>query len=93
MDNNKIRKAVNIILLLAVWVSGFFVVTVQDQTRQYFVKLQTAEKQKIEMDQEFARLKLEQAKLANHKLIKVAAEHQNLKPPTAENTVMAVRPK
>ncbi|STZ76928.1 cell division protein FtsL [Bergeriella denitrificans] len=81
----------NIILLLAAFASGFFVVTVQDQSRRYFIELDKAQKQEIQLDQDFARLKLEQARLANHKLIKVAAEKQRLRPPSAHNTIMVER--
>lgn len=71
--------------------TGFGVVTVQDETRQYFIQLQNAEKQKIKLNQDFAKLKLEQARLANHKLIKVAAEKQHLQPPSSSNTVIVER--
>jgi cell division protein FtsL len=37
-----------------------------------------AQKREIQLEQDYARLKLEQARLANHKLIKVAAEKQHL---------------
>ena len=40
------------------------------------------------MEQDYARLKLDQAKLANHQLIKAAAEKQNLRPPSALDTKM-----
>ncbi|QEY23720.1 cell division protein FtsL [Neisseria animalis] len=83
----------NIILLLAAFVSGFFVVTVQNQSRQHFIELDKAQKQEIKLEEDFSRLKLEQARLANHKLIKVAAEKQKLKPPAAHNTVMVERGK
>lgn len=83
----------NVILLIAVFVSGIAVVTVQDQSRQHFIVLDKAQKQEIQLDQDYARLKLEQARLANHKLIKVAAERQHLQPPTAHNTVMVERGK
>lgn len=92
-SENRSMNIINVALLLVVFASGIGVVTVQDLTRQYFIQLQNAEKQKIKLDQDYARLKLEQAKLANHKLIKVAAEKQNLQPPRAENTVMVERRK
>ncbi|MCP1660300.1 cell division protein FtsL [Neisseria perflava] len=83
----------NIILLLAALASGFAVVTVQDESRQHYIALDKAQKQEIKLDQDYARLKLEQARLANHKLIKVAAEKQRLQPPSANNTVMIERKK
>ncbi|MCP1771537.1 cell division protein FtsL [Neisseria perflava] len=83
----------NIILLLAALASGFAVVTVQDESRQHYIALDKAQKQEIKLDQDYARLKLEQARLANHKLIKVVAEKQRLQPPSANNTVMIERKK
>ena len=59
----------------------------------HFIALDKAQKQEIKLDQDYARLKLYQARLANHKLIKVAAEKQHLKPPGADNTVMVERKK
>ena len=44
--------------------------------------------QEIQLEQDYARLKLDQAKLANHQLIKAAAEKQNLRPPGALDTKM-----
>ena len=76
----------NILLLVLVSVSAFAVVTVQDQSRLHFIALDKAQKQEIKLDQDYARLKLDQ-------LIKVAAEKQRLKPPGADNTVMVERKK
>lgn len=78
----------NVILLVAASTSGFAVVTVQDQARRNYMVLDKAQKQEIKLEQDYARLKLGQAKLSNHKLIKVAAEKQRLQPPSAYNTVM-----
>ncbi|HFC8500994.1 MAG: cell division protein FtsL [Neisseria sp.] len=78
----------NVILLVAASASGFAVVTVQDQARRNYMVLDKAQKQEIKLEQDYARLKLGQAKLSNHKLIKVAAEKQRLQPPSAHNTVM-----
>ena len=76
----------NVVLLVLSLASGLAVVTVQNQSRQYYIALDKAEKIKISLDQDYARLKLEQARLANHKLIKAAAEAQKLRAPSAENT-------
>ncbi|WP_416191393.1 cell division protein FtsL [Neisseria sp. CCUG12390] len=81
----------NTILLVAVFLTGMAVVTIQDKSRQHFIALDKAQKQQIKLEQDYARLKLEQARLANHKLIKVAAEKQNLQPPASGNTVMVER--
>ena len=78
---------------MMVLASGFWVVYEQDHSRQSFMALDKAQKQEIKLDQDYARLKLNQARLANHKLIKVAAEKQNLQPPSAYNTIMVERKK
>ena len=78
---------------MMVLASGFWVVHEQDRSRQSFMALDKAQKQEIKLDQDYARLKLNQARLANHKLIKVAAEKQNLQPPSAYNTIMVERKK
>lgn len=76
----------NILLLALALVSGLSVVTVQNQSRQYYIELDKAQKEKVKLEQEYARLKFEQAKLANHKLIKEAAREQNLRPPSSADT-------
>lgn len=78
----------NVLLLILTLLTGLGVVTVEDQSRQYYIELDRAEKHEVELDQDYARLKLEQAKLANHKLIKAAAERQNLHPPGNADTQM-----
>ena len=80
----------NILLLVLVTVSAFAVVFKQNQSRLHFIELDKAQ---IQLEQDYARLKLEQARLANHKLIKVAAEKQHLLPPGAHNTAMLERKK
>ncbi|MCS4533994.1 MULTISPECIES: cell division protein FtsL [Neisseria] len=78
----------NVLLLVLALLSGLAVVTVQDQSRQYYISLDKAEKQEIQLEHDYARLKLEQAKLSNHKLIRQAAERQQLHPPGASDTRM-----
>ncbi|OSI07945.1 MULTISPECIES: cell division protein FtsL [Neisseria] len=78
----------NVILLVLALLSGLAVVTVQDQSRQYYISLDKAQKHEIQLEQDYARLKLEQAKLSNHKLIKEAAQKQKLQPPSAADTRM-----
>ncbi|WP_107928473.1 cell division protein FtsL [Neisseria animaloris] len=78
----------NVILLVLALLSGLAVVTVQDQSRQYYISLDKAQKHEIQLEQDYARLKLEQAKLSNHKLIKEAAQKQKLQPPSATDTRM-----
>lgn len=81
-DMNKL----NMILLALALASGLAVVTVQNQSRQYYIELDKAQKEKVSLEQDYARLKFEQAKRANHKLIKTAAQEQNLRPPKQEDT-------
>lgn len=88
---NKMNKIINIVLLLAVTGTGFSVVTVRNELSQNFIELDKAQKQESQLEQDYARLKLEQARLANHKLVKMAAEKQELQPPTSANTVMVER--
>ena len=78
----------NILLLIVTLLTGLGVVTVEDQSRQYYIELDRAEKHEVELDQDYARLKLEQAKLANHQLIQAAAKQQNLHPPGNTDTKM-----
>ncbi|MBF0804320.1 MULTISPECIES: cell division protein FtsL [unclassified Neisseria] len=78
----------NVILLAAALLSGLAVVTVQDRSRQYYISLDKAEKHEVRLEQDYARLKLEQAKLSNHALIKEAAERQRLHPPGVSDTRM-----
>lgn len=78
----------NVILLVVALLSGLAVVTVQDRSRQYYISLDKAEKHEVRLEQDYARLKLEQAKLSNHTLIKEAAGRQRLQPPGASDTRM-----
>jgi len=78
----------NILLLVLVTVSAFAVVFKQNQSRLHFIELDKAQKREIQLEQDYARLKLEQARLAN-----LAAEKQHLLPPGAHNTAMLERKK
>lgn len=78
----------NVILLAVALLSGLAVVTVQNQSRQYYISLDKAEKQEVQLEQDYARLKLDQAKLSNHQLIKRAAERQSLHFPEMSETRM-----
>lgn len=77
---------INLILLPLAFVSGLAAVTVQNQSREYFIALDKAQKQEIKLEQDFARLKLAQAGLASHQRIIAAAAKNRLKPPSAANT-------
>ncbi len=78
----------NVVLLAVALLSGLAVVTVQDQSRQHFISLDKAEKQEVQLEQDYARLKLDQARLSNHQLIKNAAERQSLHAPEMTETRM-----
>jgi cell division protein FtsL len=78
----------NVVLLLLALASGMAVITVQDQSREHFIALTNAQKQQTQLNDDFSRLKLEQAKLANHTLIQQAAVQQQLQPPTLADTRM-----
>ncbi|WP_274585721.1 cell division protein FtsL [Neisseria leonii] len=77
---------VNIILLAVAFASAMTVVTVKNQTRLRFSELDRAQKAEIQLEQDYARLQLAQAKLANTRLIKAAAKRQKLQPPIAADT-------
>lgn len=76
----------NVILLVLAFMSGLAAVTVQNQSRADFIELDRANREEEQLEQEYARLKLAQAKLANHQLIKVAAEKQKMKLPELDET-------
>lgn len=78
----------NFFLLPAVCVSAFLVVIQQNQYRLNFTALYKAKKQEIALEQNYAQLRLQQARLANHEAIRSAAEKQNLRPPVSGNTFM-----
>lgn len=77
----------NFFLLLAVCVSAFSVVMQQNQYRLNFTALDKAKKQEIALEQDYAQMRVQQARLANHEAIR-AAEKQNLHPPVSGNTFM-----
>lgn len=66
----------NFLLLLAVCVSAFSVVMQQNQYRLNFTALDKAKKQEIALEQDYAQMRLQQARLANHEAIRAAAENK-----------------
>lgn len=76
----------NVILLVLALATGLVVVTVQDQARTHHIALYNAQKQQSLLEEQFSKLKLEQAKRASHQLIQEAAARQRLSPPHLENT-------
>lgn len=73
---------INVILLVLALGSGFAVITVQNQSSQYHIELDKADKQRVMLDQEYERMRLAQAQAANLQLIKNAAESQLLRAPS-----------
>ncbi len=67
-------------------VSAFSVVMQQNQYRLNFTALDKAKKQEIALEQDYAQMRLQQARLANHEAISTAAEKQNLHPLFSGNT-------
>lgn len=78
----------NVLLLPLVVLSGMATITVQDRSREHFIALSNAQKQQAQLEDDYSRLKLAQAKLANHELIQQAAVVQQLQPPTLAATKM-----
>ncbi len=78
----------NTLLLVLALASGLAVVTVQERSREYYSALNRAQQEETTLEDDFSRLKLEQAKLANHQLIQQAATQQRLQPPDLAQTKM-----
>ncbi|SPY31990.1 cell division protein FtsL-related protein [Neisseria gonorrhoeae] len=71
----------NFFLLLAVCVSAFSVVMQQNQYRLNFTALDKAKKQEIALEQDYAQMRVQQARLANHEAIRGGG--RKTKPPSA----------
>lgn len=76
-------------LLVAVLVNYVFF---QNETRKLFAATQSIEKQKLELNAEWARLQLEKSTLvANNRIEQVAREQLNMKLPEDEQVLVIVR--
>lgn len=76
----------NIVLFVLVVLSALAVVSVQDDSRESFIALEKEHQRQADLEEEYRRLQWQQAQLANHDLIKAAAQKQQLQPPTMQNT-------
>ncbi len=64
----------------------------QNETRKLFAATQSIEKQKLELNAEWARLQLEKSTLvANNRIEQVAREQLNMKLPEDEQVLVIVR--
>lgn len=77
------------LLLVAVLVNYVFF---QNETRKLFAATQSIEKQKLELNAEWARLQLEKSTLvANNRIEQVAREQLRMKLPEDEQVLVIVR--
>ena len=77
------------LLLIAVLVNYVYF---QNETRKLFAATQSIERQKLELDAEFARLQLEKSTLvANNRIEQVAREQLGMKLPDDEQVLVIVR--
>ena len=76
-------------ILIAVLVNYVFF---QNETRKLFAASQTIEKEKLELNSEFARLQLEKSTLvANNRIEQVARDQLNMELPEDEQVLVIVR--
>lgn len=76
-------------ILIAVLVNYVFF---QNETRKLFAASQAIEKEKLELNSEFARLQLEKSTLvANNRIEQVARDQLNMKLPEDEQVLVIVR--
>lgn len=81
----------NLMLLLVVMLSGLSVITIRHQTRLYYADLNKAQKMQIKLNDDFSRLRVDQAQWSNNHLIKKAANTLQLRPPGVMETVIVHR--
>ena len=76
-------------LLIAVLVNYVYF---QNETRKMFAETQSIEKQKLDLNSEFARLQIEKSTLvANNRIEQVAREQLGMKLPEDEQVLVIVR--
>jgi len=81
-------------VLLAVVLIGVLVSYVykQNETRKLFAQTQAIEKEKLELNAEYARLQIEKSTLvSNNRIEQVAREQLNMKLPEDEQVLVIVR--
>ncbi len=76
----------NALLLLAALASGLVLITIRNQTRDYFSQLNSKEQEMAKMHEEYEVLRIRQAELTNTARVQSLARQQGLAPPTLENT-------
>ncbi|MBP6116413.1 MAG: cell division protein FtsL [Neisseriaceae bacterium] len=75
----------NVLLFVLVIASGVAVVTVQDRSRSYTSEIERAQKSAQLLDEQFASMQLEQARLASHANVQVLAQQQGLYVPLIQD--------
>jgi cell division protein FtsL len=80
-----------VLTVLLIWVLVGFVYF-QNETRKLFAETQKIEKQKLDINAEYARLQIEKSTLvANNRIEKVAREQLNMKMPAEEQILVITR--
>ena len=74
----------NILLLISAMVSAFVVVLLQDESRKNYIELEQARAAEKKLNDEYARLMLEQINLSKHMAIEALAQKQGLRAPTID---------
>lgn len=74
----------NIFLLVIVMGSAFGIVILRDETRKNYIELEQSRKQTTNLNDEYARLVLEQINLSKHMVIEEQALKQGLHAPTVD---------
>ena len=80
-----------VLTVMLIWVLVGFVYF-QNETRKMFAETQKIEKQKLDINAEYARLQIEKSTLvANNRIEKVAREQLNMKMPAEEQILVITR--
>ena len=74
----------NLLLLVLVLLHGFAAVVLQDEARKYYIELEKHRKAARLLEEEHARLTLEQVNLSKHMVIEELAQKHGLRAPTVE---------
>ena len=80
-----------VLTVVLIWVLVGFVYF-QNETRKLFAETQKIEKQKLDINAEYARLQIDKSTLvANNRIEKVAREQLNMKMPAEEQILVITR--
>ncbi len=74
----------NLFLLVVALLHAFAVVVLQDEARKHYIELEKNRKAARLLEEEHARLMLEQINLSKHMAIEELAQKQGLRAPTVE---------